>query len=508
MNRSVYKKEEMPLRGRATVFISVIIFIIASVLPSTAADLESRIQKFTLKNGIRVLILSRDLSPTVSLYIRHKTGSVDDKDGQTGMAHFLEHMRFKGTTSIGTSDYDSESKILEKIDHILALWEAERIKESPDGQRIIQLERKLEELSQKQKQYVVASEIDRLYTENGAVHMNASTGYDMTTYYVSLPVNKLELWARIESDRLMNPVFREFLSERDVIIEERRQVVESKPERRLTELFLGAAFVAHPYRRPVIGWKSDMPYLSKKNLEDFYRNNYVPANTVITVVGDVSASAVVELIERYFGSIPPKPLPPSRVTEEPPQEGERRVALYADAQPEMIIGYHKPTLPSKVDYIFDIIDVLLSNGRSSQLYKSLVKERQIASSVNTMNGFPGARFSNLFAVFASPKAPHKNEELERALYEELEKFKSTQVSIKELEKAKRRIKADFIRRLSSNQGLANMLSYFETLTGDYRYITKYIEAIEEISSEDIVQAAKKYLTVKNRTVALLEGDGK
>lgn len=487
-------------------YIHVCLLCLTVAGTSFGYNLDSRVQKFTLKNGVRILVLERDISPTASFYIRHKVGAVDDGCSQTGMAHFLEHMRFKGTTSLGTNDYKKELEILKAIDHIIQLLDVENAKENSDAERIGKLEEELKKLTREQEQYVIANEIDRLYTENGAVHMNASTGYDLTTYHVSLPSNKMELWARIESDRLLNPVFRGFMSERKVIIEEREQTVESNPERKLMELFLATAFTVHPYRRPILGWKSDMPHLNKNYMKEFFNTYYVAENTVIAVVGNVVASAVVELIDRYFGGMPAKPLPCVRIADEPPQAGERRVKLVAEAEPRLIIGYQKPTMPSNDDYVFDVIDVILSGGRSSRLYKRLVKEKGIASEVETANGFPGARYSNLFTVFASPKAPYKNSDLESALYEEIEALKNTAVGPDEMDKAKNQIKADFVRRLSSNSGLAGMLSYFETLTGDYRYITKYLDRIEKVSPEEVRNVAATYLTSKNRTVALLQKD--
>ena len=321
----------------------------------------------------------------------------------------------------------------------------------------------------------------------------------------------MELWARIESDRLRNPVFREFYSERKVVMEERKQSIESNPDRRLTELFLETAFMVHPYRRPVIGWKENIPRLDKKKMKEFFETFYAPSNTVISVVGDVDTDDVRQIMARYFALIPiTKAVMKEPILSEPPQEGERRVKLRDDdANSKLIVGYHKPTLPSHDDYVFDVIDGLLSGGRTSRLYTKLVKESEIASEVTTVNGFPGARYPNLFTIFATPRHPHTNAEVEAVIYDELEILKNAEVSFEELEKAKNIIKADYIRRLRTNAGMASMLAYFEATAGSYRYITSFLEVLETITPADIQAVSKKYLVETNRTVAeIITGEEK
>jgi predicted Zn-dependent peptidase len=216
------------------------------------------------------------------------------------------------------------------------------------------------------------------------------------------------------------------------------------------EQFLASAFTAHSYRRPVIGWASDMQFLNINYTEEFFRSYYAPNNTVIAIVGDIFPGETINIIKKYFGKIPSRKLPPSHITEEPEQKGERKIELAYDANPRLIIGYHKPTLPSLDDYVFDVIDSILSGGRTSRLFKVLVEEKGIAESVNTANGIPGARFPNLFTIFATPRYPHTTSELEDTIYGEIEKLKREPVTNKELEKIKNQLKADIIRDLNSN----------------------------------------------------------
>lgn len=471
---------------------------------ASAYNLEKQVKKFTLANGLKVLIVERTFSPTVSLYLCHKAGAVNESSAKTGAAHFLEHMLFKGTKTIGTRDYVREQKVLAAIARAGEALDQERLKEkAADQAEMARLRKKLESLQEEHRALMISNEINRLYTENGAENLNASTGQDLTTYQVSLPANKLELWARIESDRMVNPVFREFYTERDVIMEERRQSIESDPDGKLLERFLAAAFIAHPYGRPIIGWPDDMSYLSPQDLESFLRRHHTPDNTVIAVVGNVKPGEVMGIIEKYFGAIPPGRIPLAPITAEPLQLGERRIRIDWEANPRLLIGYHKPTLPDYDDYVFDVIQTLLTDGRTSRLYKTLVEEKGVAEAVRSGNGMPGTRYPNLFTFYATPRHPHTPAELETALNGELERLKKEPVAARELEKAKNTIKADFLRSLNSNAGLAGMLSYFETVAGDYRYIINNMEIIDKITPEDILRTARKYFTGENKTVAVL-----
>lgn len=489
------------LRLPLTLAVLACLFLLPSSLP--AYELEKKVQAVTLPNGLRLLMLERHLSPTVSTYIRYRSGAVDEADGKTGTAHLLEHMMFKGTKTIGTKNYRQEEKLLRDLERAGTALDAERKKaDKADPAVLERLIRRLRELQKLHRQFMISNEIDRLYTEQGAVDLNASTGQDLTTYKVSIPSNRLELWARIESDRMANPVFREFYTERDVVREERRQRSESDPDGRLLEQYLATAFIAHPYRRPVIGWPSDLDYLDMGYLRHFFKQTHAPNNTVIAVVGDIRPAEVRGLVEKYFGRIPPQKRDAVQVTKEPPQEGERRIEVLYAADPKVILGYHKPAPPAFDDYVFDVIEALLTQGRTARLYKSLVQEKRLATGVEANNGFPGARYANQFVLFATPRHPHTAGEVETALSEEIQRLKTEPVPASELEKVKNRIRVDFLRGLDSNAGLAGMLSYYEALLGDYRYLSSYTAAIDRITPEDIVAAARTYLKRENRTVAV------
>ncbi|MGB5217316.1 MAG: pitrilysin family protein [Smithella sp.] len=480
----------------------IFVFIFLACNPSYGFDLKSRVLKTKLPNGITVLMLERHLSPTVSLYISHRVGAVDEEKGASGAAHFLEHMMFKGTTSIGTKDYKAEKKILAAIEKTGRLLDREKNK-AGNARLIEKLTARLKTLQNEHKKYFIPNEIDRLYTENGGLDMNAGTSQDTTTYHVSLPANKIELWARIESDRLLNPVFREFYTERDVVMEERRQRIESDPDGKLYEQFMKTAYQTHPYGRPVIGWAEDLTGLSPDALKKILKRYTTPESIVIAVVGDIKPDVTLKVIGKYFGRIPANQEMKNVVSAEPPQKEERRVEVIFDASPMMIIGYHKPNAPHYDDYVFDVMESILSKGRTSRLYNSLVTQQQIAKSVSTINGIPASRYPNLFTIFAQPRHPHTNKELEEKILQEIEKLKTDSVPEEELVKAKNNIKMSYIQSLDSNGEIASTLSYYEVLLGDYQYFADYPDKIDKVTAEDIRKAAVTYLNNSNRTTAVL-----
>lgn len=486
-------------------FFPLLLLLLAAA-PQTggAFSLEGRVKEFTLGNGMKVLLLERRQSPTLSMQIRFRVGGVDENVGMTGTAHLLEHMLFKGTKTLGTTNFAEEEKILSRIDSAAAALDAEKAKgEKADPGFLKYLEETLKELYAEHKKWVVKDEVEFIYSRNGGVGFNAMTSIDTTAYVVSLPANRLEIWARIESDRMLNPVLREFYSERDVVLEERRRSVESNPERQLMEQFLAAAFIAHPYGRPIIGWSSDVQKLEKSATEQFFRTFYSPANTVLAVVGSLEPDEALAVIKKYFERIPAQVLPPPLPTKEPQQMGERRIRVEADAQPRLLIGFHKPSAPHPDDVVCEIIEGLLSSGRTSRLYRRLVEEERMAAAVFAGNGFPGERYPNLFILSGAPRSPYTAGDLEKAMLLELERLKVEPISDEELQKIRNQIRADFLRKLNSNSRLAYWLSYGQSLFGDWRYFGQRLEAYERVTAEDIRRVARKYLVSKNRTVAIL-----
>ena len=492
----------------------LLIVLAAIMLPVSIQAAQHQIQigakTFTLPNGLQVVVVERDWSPTVSMIVRFKVGSVDEHPGITGSAHaahLLEHMLFKGTKDIGTTDYDAEVPIMAQIDTVAHALIAAVIKSKlplyrGDGHEVDSLKSVIAKLQEKQKQYIIKDEIWDTYLRAGGSTLNASTSNDGTQYFVSLPANKLELWAYIESDRLRGPVLREFYSERDVVYEERRLRTDNDPDGKLWEQISAAAFEAHPYHWPVVGWASDLETVTREEVNDFFHQYYAPNNVVITIVGDVKYDDVVNLMNKYFADIPPSKNPPPPVpTIEPKQTGERRLSVIYDAEPELGIAWHEPAGGAVDKEVFDIIASLLSRGATSRLYKSLVVDKKLVTSVWANSDF--SRYPDLFSISATPKAPHTYDEVEKAIYDEIDKLKNDGPTEWELQRTRNQIEADYVRGMRSNLGMAFRLSNTQALIGDWKYVETQKNLLEKVTAADVKRVLAQYFTADNRTVGFL-----
>ncbi len=468
--------------------------------------LEKNVVTRKLDNGITVIMMNRGFSPTVALEISFAVGSADEQYSTVGAAHLLEHMLFKGTDRLGTRNYEKEKVILRKIEAVGETIDSLKLRD-PDHPRLKELRERLARLQKEHQAYVVPSPYDRIYSAKGSVNFNASTSRDKTGYYIQLPSDQLETWAKIESERLRNPVFRQFYLERENVREERRMRYESSGQGLLSEQFIATAFMAHPYGHPIIGWASAIPHLTLDQVRQFYWREYVPDRMTITVVGELDPEKTFQIIKKNFSNISRRPEPRRNGTDEPEQRGERRVTVHFDSNPYLMVGWHKPTSPHRHDYALDLLSGILGGGHSSRLYKTLVVEKKLASSVVTWNGYPAAREDNLFVVFAAPRKGVTTRELEKAIYAELEKA-TKEISEKEVEMARTRIEAETVFSMDSNRGIASLLSYYQTVMGDWTYVLSYMKVIRTVSAEEIRDVARKYLTEKNRTVGILQKEEK
>ncbi|MBM3294618.1 MAG: insulinase family protein [Candidatus Aminicenantes bacterium] len=478
-------------------------FLLLAASPMAAQNLEEKVTVHVLKNGLTVILAERHGAPVFSTMYGFKVGSADEYPGITGTAHLFEHMAFKGTPKIGTKDYEKELVLMEKIAKVGREWSLETAKgDKADKDKVAALRAELTKLEEEQAQHIVKDEIDLIYSNVGGVGLNAGTGTDQTSYIISLPANQLELFCLVESERIRNAVLREFYIERSVIQEERKQTTDAVPTRLLSEMFMGAAFLAHPYKNPVVGWASDINSVTLEEASAFKEKYYTPNNCVLAIAGDVTPAKAIPLIEKYFGDIPRGPDPPPFRTVEPKQLGERRVRFEFDAEPLLMMGFHKPNFPAKEDAAATVLSYILTSGRTSRMYKDLVQDKQIAVSVSAGSG-PGVRFPNLFTFYATPRFPHTVEELEKAVLEHVEKVKTEPVSERELQKVKNNLEASYIRAMSSNMGLAGTLMRYQLLFGDWRLFLKYKDLVGSITAADVMDFAKTHLTAENRTVAVL-----
>jgi predicted Zn-dependent peptidase len=468
----------------------VVVLLVLFALPAIAQDLAS---------------VERPEAPVFSYATVVNAGSAQEVPGITGLAHMFEHMAFKGTNVIGTSDYAAEQAALGRVEETYRAYDLERRRTvGRDEKRVAELEKAWKDAIAAADKFVVANEFSKIADQAGAVGMNAFTASDVTAYFFSLPSNRFELWAYLESERFIHPVYREFYKERDVVMEERRMRYESSPFGRLLLQFISTAFAAHPYGTPGIGWPSDLQSFSATDAEAFYRKYYVPANMVVSVVGDVKASEVLPVMEKYFGRLPKGPAPEPLRTTEPTQNSERIVITRESAQPIYLEGYHRPEATHPDDATYAVIEMLTSSGRTSRLYRSLVRDKKIAVQASGFNGFPGEKYPNLFTFLAVPSQGHTAAEMTDAINVELERLKTEDVTADELASVKTRVKAGLLRQLDSNQGLALQLAMTHTINGDWRELFRQVDRIDRVTAADVRRVANATFTPNNRTIGRID----
>jgi predicted Zn-dependent peptidase len=471
-------------------------------------DLKSFEQKITTKvlpNGLTLIICERPEAPVFSFATFIDAGDVNDPSGQSGLAHMFEHLAFKGTSQIGTKDYAAEKLALAKVEAANEAYEAEFLKSvGRDPKKLAELKKAFLDAQTEAHQYVIPNQFTDVAERNGATGVNAGTGLDETMYYWSMPENRLELWAWLESGRLADVVPREFYKERDVVIEERRMRTDSNPEGRLFEQFAATAYVAHNYGRSGIGWPSEVSQINATEAMEFHKKYYVGANIVVAVVGDVKAAEALPVLERYFSRIPAGPKPQEMTTVEPKQFAEKTVAIQDAAQPIYLEGYHRPDYRDPDAAVYDAISDILSNGRVSRLYRSLVRDAQIAAVAAGFGHYPGDKYPGLFVFGALPLPGHSTTEMRDAIHKEIDKLKTADVTDDELAMFKTRTRADLLRGLADNQGLANSLAEYQTRYGDWRELFLQLDKVDKVTKADIRRVANEVFVPTNRTEAWIE----
>jgi predicted Zn-dependent peptidase len=496
-------------RGLAIVLVAIAILTVSTTPANAEAQpiqayidrFKQNVTEFTLDNGLKFIVLERHEAPVVSFITYADVGGANEPVGQTGVAHYLEHLAFKGTRKIGTTDYDKEAPLLKRLDK--QFDRLQRAKAAGDEAKVQALQAEFDRTQAEADRYVVQNEFGRIVEQSGGVGMNANTSTDATRYFYSFPANKLELWMSLESDRFLDPVFREFFKEKQVILEERRLRTENSPIGKMIEVFLDAAFKVHPYRYPVIGSTEDIRNLTRKNVRDFFKIYYVPNNLTIAIVGDVESNRVKELAQIYFGRYKKGDTPPAVALVEPPQTEPREVSIQFPSQPWYLEGYHIPELKHPDNVVYEIIGSILSDGRTSRLYQTLVEGQQLALAAQGFTGFPGDKYPNLMLFYALTAPGHTLDEVGNALHAQIERLTSEPVSSMELERVKNQAEAGVLRSLNSNSGMAELLVEYQVKTGDWRNLFQQLEQLDRITSEDIMRVARATFTENNRTIGKL-----
>jgi predicted Zn-dependent peptidase len=489
--------------------------LLALLLCSAAARAQNvPVQEVVLDNGLRVLMVPRKGDPNIAAGWITRTGSVNERPGITGLSHLFEHMMFKGTRTIGTKNIDENLKVLKEMDDVRAQLRAEdkelirraRLGEIADpkdpqfrSEKYKQLLARFDELTKREKELMVKDEFDRVYTTAGASGMNAGTSNDFTVFFINVPANKLELWFWMESDRLLNPVFREFYSERDVVHEERRLRTDSTPTGKFDEQFDAMFWMSSPYGWPVVGWPSDLEGITREEALDYFAVNYAPNNLTAALVGDFEPANATALAKRYFGRLPRGPREPEPVrTQEMQQLAEQRMVAYAETSPQARIRYHTVADGHPDDIALGVLGDLLS-GRTGRLYKSLVLQQEVAN--NASAGQNGNKYEGYFELRGTAKPGKSPEDVEQALYKEIERIQKEPVPADELQKIKNQSSADQFRGLQSNFGLMVQLLLRDANRG-WSSINTDPARVQAVTPADIQRVANKYFTPENRTVAI------
>ncbi len=440
------------VNSKTPFFIGVCLFIIFILFPllSPGEGIGEHVHERVLPNGLKVIIIENHRAPLVSFQVWYRVGSRNEEWGETGLSHMLEHMMFKGTHKV-----------------------------SPE-------------------------EFSRIIQENGG-NDNAFTSRDYTAYFENLSADNVGIPIELESDRMQNLVLREsdFSTERMVVMEERRLRTEDNPQEYLVEQMDAAAFQIHPYHWPIVGWMEDIRRFTLEDLRAYYKSYYNPVNAFIVAAGDIKVEELFPAIERAFGSIPRGKAPDQNKSSEEPQQGERRIFVKREAQlPFIVVGYHIPNLHNCDGYVLEVIEAILSGGKSSRLHMKLVDEKELVLAVDAENSLL-SRDPGLFYLSAELLPGKEVAEVVKALDEEIQRLQKEEVSERELKKVKNLLEASFVYGQDSLFFQAMLIAQYE-IASSWRAIDNYVHSILKVTPQDIVRVAKQYLIPDNRTIGILE----
>ena len=503
------------------------------------SNFEKKIRRLKLKNGLRLILMKRGFAPTAAVYIKFKAGSYDEEENSYGIAHMLEHMLFKGTRLVGTRDFDKEKKYLQlsvRYAHKMDIWRrrqkeairknaknAENEKDERNAKsekntgneksetaqkEIDKWKKRMAILAEQSRRYVIPEQDARIYALHGARGYNAYTSADLTNYQVQIPVNKIEVWARLESDRMENAVLRNYYTEREVVREERRMRVDNRPRSAFWEKFRMAIYGFHPYGRSVIGPMESIQFLNYNQAMRFYKKHYAPNNTVIAVVGNIDLDETEKIVRKYFGK-----LPSSQKHSRHSHSSSALTSLQSQPlnllcrggkSPLIYLAWLKPPMPDPNDLYLEILSKILAGSPETRLQERLITKEKAAVSVFVQNGVIGNRAENLFLIGAEPALGISLDKIQAAIFDELAKIRKNGPSEEELGLVRRRERLNLINGFQSNSRLADSLSYFELIVSDYRSLFRYNKFLDTIQVPMIQKAASRFLQPQNVMTARLE----
>lgn len=491
----------MACKGRTTVI--TLILLVGLLAAVSLYSIQEDIERHELENGATLILLSKAGAPVVSCITINDAGGVRENPGITGISHYLEHMAFKGTETIGTTDIKAEKKALQKCRDIFDKILKERNKgDSASEKKLRSLDEKLKKVIEKASKFAKVEEFTEILQLNGGRRLNAGTSQDMTMYSLSLPSNKLELWMIMEADRFTKPVFRDFYQERDVILEERRMIY-GNPIRAFMDDFSAFAFTENPYRYSVIGKEEDIRNFTVRDLEEYFTEHYGAKNLVFAIVGDFDTKTALEMANKYLAKIPSGTKSPRVEFNEPQQNEERHFVSESQVQPFLIIGYPAPPHTHPDYSVYAVIADILGQGRSSRLHRSLVEEEKLASYAYSYTGYPGRAYDNLFIIGVMPNQGVAIEDCIAEVDRQLELMITEGITEAELQGVKKRALKTSYDRLWSDFGIAYQLAYYEAILGDYRLMFDELEKKEAVEKEDVYRIMKTLFNSNNRVVGEL-----
>jgi predicted Zn-dependent peptidase len=489
----------------------LLVLVLALLLiPLSAYEFEKmkdKVVKYVLPNGATVLVLENHEVPIAHCISLARVGAVNEEPGKSGIAHFLEHLAFKGTTTIGTTNYRKEKKVMAEADAIFDKIISERAKADADPVTLASLQIELDAKIEEASKYVNQNEFSTMLEERGGDGLNAGTSQDFTVYQLSVPSNKVEFWMAMEADRFTNPVFREFYRERKVILEERRMTLENDPSGKLMAKLADTAFQVHPYRIPVIGSAEDIESITRQDVANFFHKYYGANNLIIAIYGDVYPEEIKAYADKYFARIPSGEKAPLMPVEEPAQTEEKEFTLEENAQRFLFMGYHVPE-ENNPDYkALNALASILGQKQTSRLYTRMVEEDKIAMYGFSFVGYPGNIYPNLFLIGAIPAQNSSFDQNIQAIDEEVAKIKENGITDEEFTAYRKGYMRQYLRQLDSGQYLPMQLAMAEAYENGYEKLFSSIDEIEQMTKEDIQRVANKYLIPENRTIGKLVPKG-
>ncbi len=500
LNRVTGDETLIGFRGRAPVWAAILV-LAPGLWAQNLKEFERKVTEFSLANGLHFILVERHESPVVSLRTWVNAGSANDPADQTGLAHMFEHLAYKGTETIGSVDWASEKNAMDAVEEAAEKLQAEQIKGAMAAQdRLDILRIDLNSAVDRAERFSRSGDFPALLESNGAEGLKAAVSYDRSEFYCNLPANRIELWFLMESQRLLAPVFRQFYRERETVLGEDRNNVESNTLALLLREVVTTAYPTGPYHNPTLGWPADIAELRTRQAREFFEKYYVPANMVITVVGDLNPEECRKLADRYFGALPSRPVPPPPHTYDVPQRGPRTVQMEFAAQPLLAYGFRRPAATSPDDPVFTVISQILTGGRTGLLYKELVEGQRLAQQTQGVAAYPASRYPCLFSFLLIPTREHTAQEVQNAADAVLDSFAAQRIDDETLSRARRMSRAAMVKQMETNAGLAALLPAYYTTYGDWRKLFTSLGDLDKVTAEDVQRVARRYLVASQRTV--------